>query len=68
MLRAFVTALIAAVGTIGIASAHSDKPKEATEKKAHAKDAPKGDAAKEKEKEKEKHGNDHGKSGHERKH
>ena len=68
MLRAFVTAVIAAIGTIGIASAHSDKPKEATEKKAEGKHASKGDAAKEKEKEKEKHGSDHGKSGHERKH
>ena len=64
MLRAFVTAAAVAIGTIGIAHAHSDKPKEAAEKKARAKHASKGDAKKEHDK--EKHGSDHGKS--ERKH
>ena len=68
MLRLFVTAAIVAIGTIGFVQAHSDKPKEAAEKKAaHAKsDA--GKKAQEKEKDKDKHGGDHGKSGHERKH
>ena len=74
MLRALVTTVIAAVGILGIAQAHSDKPKDATEKKAHGKHAAKGDAKKENGKEKhdkekhdkEKHGSDHGKS--ERKH
>ena len=69
MLRALVTTVIAAVGTIGIAQAHSDKPKDVAEKKAHGKHATKGDAKKEHGKEKhdkEKHGSDHGKS--ERKH
>ena len=64
MSRAFVTALIAAVGTMGFAYAHSDKPKDAEKKAAHGKHASKGDAKKDHEK--EKHGTDHGKS--ERKH
>ena len=64
MLRAFVTALIAAAGTMGLAQAHSDEPKEAEKKAAHGKHASKGDPKKEHEK--EKHGSDRGKS--ERKH
>ena len=64
MLRAFVTALIGAVGTMGLAYAHSDKPKEAEKKAARGKHASKGDAKKDHDK--EKHGTDHGKS--ERKH
>ena len=67
MLRAIVTALSVAVGTIGPVHAHSDKPKDAAEKKAHAKPQAKADAAKKSE-DKTKHGSDHGKSGHERKH
>jgi len=65
MLRAFVTAVVFSIATMGIAQAHSDKPKDAAEKKAaHGKHASKGDAKKDHER--EKHGSDHGKS--ERKH
>lgn len=60
MLRALLTAVVAAIATMGFAYAHSDKPKEAAEKKAaHGKHASKGDAKKDHEK--EKHGSDHGK-------
>ena len=63
MLRPFVTAAIAAIATIGMAQAHSDKPKDA-EKKVAAKHASKSDAKKDHGK--DKHGGDHGKM--ERKH
>ena len=59
MLRPFVTALIVAVGTMGVAYAHSDKPKDAEKKAAHGKHAAKGDSKKDHDK--EKHG-DHGKT------